>query len=334
MKKYFKYLIVTTMFVASMVSCMKDNYLIVAFYSHEGEEVWEMLVKKDEKMFEPEIPMRVNYSFEGWYTDNYTFANKWNFDENIFTTNITLYAKWKFRENVVEFTESTTWIVPEGVTLVDVFCVGGGGSGAGDFIWANHSGSGGNGGVVTFTQNVSVTPGKSIKITVGTGGVGGKRFNGAPGGESSFGTMVVSAGGYGGNDSQPEKQVNHGDKIDIEGQPDKEENSGRGGRRGSVDENSDDLQGGDGIECPIHSTNGKYGAGGAGANTAFKRTSLLQNGGDTGGGNSGYGEDNTPQNRGSNATFYGGGGGGGAFSSNHTYSLGGNGHSGIIIINY
>jgi len=29
-----------------------------------------------------------------------------------------------------------------------------------------------------------------------------------------------------------------------------------------------------------------------------------------------------------------GGGGGGAFSSNHTYSLGGNGHSGIVIIRY
>jgi hypothetical protein len=61
---------------------------------------------------------------------------------------------------------------------------------------------------------------------------------------------------------------------------------------------------------------------------------LQQFGGKTGGGNSGYGEDNTPQNRGLDATFYGGGGGGGAFSSNHAHSLGGNGSSGIVIINY
>ena len=71
------------------------------------------------------------------------------------------------------FTFSLNWTVPTGVTSVDVFCVGGGCSGAGDFYTANHSGNGGNGGVVTFAPGVSVTPGATIPITIGAGGIGG-----------------------------------------------------------------------------------------------------------------------------------------------------------------
>ena len=335
MKKYFRNFIVITMFVVAMVSCKMENYLLVTFDSNEGSEIEAMFAKKGEKIYEPLAPVRDIYMFDGWFTDNYTFSNKWDFSENIVTEDITLYAKWKIRDRIEEFTTSTTWTVPAGVTSVDVFCVGGGGSGgAADLILANHSGSGGNGGVVTYMTNVSVNPGKSITITVGAGGIGGTRLNGIPGGTSSFGNSVISPGGYGGIDGQPDKQVNYGDLVDSDGQPKEDENSGRGGRRGSIDGSSTDLQGGDGIECPFYSTGEKYGAGGAGANTAYMQTSLLQYGGNTGGGNSGYGEDNTPENRGSDATFYGGGGGGGAFSSEHTYSFGGNGSPGIVIISY
>ncbi len=215
---------------------------------------------------------------------------------------------------------STNWTVPAGVTSVAVFCVGGGGSGAGDYTSMNHSGSGGNGGVVTITQYLPVTPGTIIQIAVGAGGTGGVNGNGRIGSSSSFGSLVASAGGYGGIDGQPIIQTN----------------SGRGGKSGSVSVNSMDLQGENGIECPFDIiSDGFYGAGGAGANSAYNRPSSLQQfGGYDGGGNSGYGVNNTLQNRGQNATFYGAGGGGGAFSSNHTYSLGGNGKSGIVILHY
>jgi uncharacterized repeat protein (TIGR02543 family) len=335
-----KKITILLMAVCIFTACKMDSsYVTVTLDCNGGsiyeEEIWYLLYYKGATIEDlEEDPIHDNYLFDGWYTDNDTFIDKWDFSNPI-TEDITLYAKWRDIKGIEEFTSSTTWIVPAGVTLVDVFCVGGGGSGAGDFGWVNQSGSGGNGGVVTFTRNVSVTPGRSIQITVGAGGVSGKRFNGASGGSSSFGNSVVSAGGYGGVNGQPDKQVNYGDTVNDEGQPaDEEENSGRGGRRGSTDGSSTDLQGGDGIECPFYSTGNKYGAGGAGANTAYMQTSLQQYGGDTGGGNSGYGEDNTPENRGSDATFYGGGGGGGAFSSNHTHSLGGNGSAGIVIIRY
>ena len=218
-----------------------------------------------------------------------------------------------------EFTESTEWVVPEGVTSVDVFCVGGGGGGAGDYFIARTSGGGGNGGVVTYEPNVSVIPGDTISIVIGAGGPGHPisdyRDNpGIPGEDSYFGDLVFSEGGYGGTNLEPEEQ----------------ENSGLGGMRGvSYD---DSLPGGDGIECPFYTTGEKYGAGGAGANDSYYQTALQQYGGDTGGGNSGFGTG--ADIRGKGASFYGGGGGGAAYSGSPNYGGGGSGYQGIIIIRY
>ena len=43
----------------------------------------------------PENPKREGYGFDGWFTDNGTFANKWDFKTNIVTQDTTLYAKWE-----------------------------------------------------------------------------------------------------------------------------------------------------------------------------------------------------------------------------------------------
>lgn len=43
---------------------------------------------------EPTTPIRSDYTFLGWFTDDVTFTNQWNFNENAVNENITLYAKW------------------------------------------------------------------------------------------------------------------------------------------------------------------------------------------------------------------------------------------------
>ena len=42
----------------------------------------------------PETPEREGYDFDGWFTDNGTFANEWNFATDIVTQDTTLWAKW------------------------------------------------------------------------------------------------------------------------------------------------------------------------------------------------------------------------------------------------
>lgn len=89
-----------------------------------------------------------------------------------------------------------TWIVPEYVTSVDVFLVGGGGGGG----CSMHAGGGGGGGGQIVQSTVSVTPGESITLTVGEGGLSGYQYaayvayNGEAGGASSFATIVANGG--------------------------------------------------------------------------------------------------------------------------------------------
>jgi hypothetical protein len=89
---------------------------------------------------------------------------------------------------------SFSWIAPTGVTSVSVVCVGGGGGGSGD-------GFGGGGGGLGYKNNISVTPGDSYTVRVGSRGIGGQ--NGTSGDESYFinDTTVNGKPGRGQNNS-------------------------------------------------------------------------------------------------------------------------------------
>lgn len=71
---------------------------------------------------------------------------------------------------VVFTTEATwnVWVVPAGVTKIDMLLVGGGGGSTNDGL-ASPRGGGGGGGVLTIFD-VPVTPGSSIMVWVGAGG--------------------------------------------------------------------------------------------------------------------------------------------------------------------
>jgi len=51
----------------------------------------------------PADPTRSNYTFDGWYTDDGIFADKWNFDADVVTRDITLYAKWTADQYTVTY---------------------------------------------------------------------------------------------------------------------------------------------------------------------------------------------------------------------------------------
>lgn len=102
----------------------------------------------------------------------------------------------------VVFTTSQMWAVPDGVSIVDVFLVGGGASGnALSRTSTNEYNSGGIGGSSGFTvtyQKVTVTPNSKISVVVGAGGAA-SAYNvyGKAGGVSLFGSYTANgcAGG-------------------------------------------------------------------------------------------------------------------------------------------
>ena len=96
------------------------------------------------------------------------------------------------------FTSSSSWTAPAGVTKVLVRVRAGGGGGGGGAL----NGTGGTGGIGGLGEAIiTVTPGTTYTITVGTGGAAGA--NGTPtgggtGGSSSFGSSITATGGGGG----------------------------------------------------------------------------------------------------------------------------------------
>jgi hypothetical protein len=122
---------------------------------------------------------------------------------------------------IATFNASTTWTVPGGVYVVEVFAVGpGGGGGGGSTAVADGSGGGGGGGQVAPWVPTVVAPGQVLTITIATSGgsAGGSNGSGgtaaattvtgssptvsisaASGGAGAAGGNNTTGGGVGGN---------------------------------------------------------------------------------------------------------------------------------------
>ena len=94
------------------------------------------------------------------------------------------------------FTTSGPFVVPSGVTQAKVTVIGGGGAGGTD---ATVPGGGGGAGGRAVGIVTGLTPGSTIYVTVGAGGVASATpAQGGPGGTSSFGAYLSATGGVGG----------------------------------------------------------------------------------------------------------------------------------------
>jgi hypothetical protein len=108
------------------------------------------------------------------------------------------------------------WVVPDGVTEVDVLVVGGGGGGAANTDYSSAGGGGGGAGGLVFASDYDVNPGDNIDITVGDGGDGIDQ-EGTPadnGDNSTFDDLTAIGGGggilTGGNSNQDTKASDGG----------------------------------------------------------------------------------------------------------------------------
>lgn len=93
------------------------------------------------------------------------------------------------------FSSSGTFTVPAGVKIIKVTVVGAGGGGGG--VTGNYAspGGGGGGGGAAIKTISGVTPGDTVTVTVGVGGIAGTAGDGTDGGSSSFGSYCSATGG-------------------------------------------------------------------------------------------------------------------------------------------
>lgn len=92
-------------FIISLAICACENQMMasilrsktITFESNGGSPVPSQTVYKNWKISEPQAPSRAGFSFNGWFTDNAFFYNKWDFND-IPEGDMTLYAEWLLHE--------------------------------------------------------------------------------------------------------------------------------------------------------------------------------------------------------------------------------------------
>lgn len=219
----------------------------------------------------------------------------------------------------ISFTTTANWTAPAGVTSVYAQCWGGGG--AGGRATGNPSAGGGGAGGSYAAKRVTVTPGNTYTVTVGTGGVNTVI---ADGGDSYFidtSTVLARGGAAGGNALTNSSNGLKGDNT---------------GRTNVGDVTYLGGNGTDGVFTSGTFT-GNAGGGGAGSTGAGQNASSGTGGGTTevygGPGADGPTSNSTAGNAASTVNGVGGGGAGGK-ANNNTDRAGGNGARGLVILTY
>jgi uncharacterized repeat protein (TIGR02543 family) len=91
-------------------------------FAGDGFAVFTQIVANGGKVTKPADPVRTGYTFGGWFTDNNTFADEWDFAGDVVTQNITLYAKW----TAVAATTFTVTFAGDGVSIASQTVADGG----------------------------------------------------------------------------------------------------------------------------------------------------------------------------------------------------------------
>ena len=233
---------------------------------------------------------------------------------------------------VITITGTQNYVIPEGYTQADIFCVGGGGGGGAGYRFTSIAyEQGGGGGYTATALNIGVAAGQIMNCVIGNGGGqntaingpggtggttsvsrggivlctanGGKGGDGASGASGGYGGSRGGSGGY--NDLEPRPVINAGGN----GYADGAGTGSQGYTTRAFGEAGNTLYAGGGGGGGV--SRSKPGAGGAG-------------GGGAGGAHNGTG------NAGAANTGGGGGGGGGAVYG--TAIAGGPGGSGVVLI--
>ena len=230
------------------------------------------------------------------------------------------------------------WVVPIEVTSISAVAVGGGAGGSGSD--GTSGGAGGGGGALSYSNNVAVVPGETLRVYVGRGGYRTIDSSNGPFGYpsgivrlSDSSVLLKAVGGVG----VPSNGSSPGDGgAAASGVGQVRFSGGIGGTQGS-------STGGGGGGASGYSADGNTGLGGSGNFGGNGNVGGLGGGGvglfgegasgtGSGQGGSGGGSGGTSGSDGGPGGLYGGGGGGGADESGATDFHGGQGAGGAVRI--
>lgn len=257
--------------------------------------------------------------------------------------------------NVRQYTANDTWVKPSNLLFAHIICIGGGagGSSGAKRPAGTASGGGGGGGAGALARRIMSASeiGASESIIIGAGGVGGAPVTtdntaqnlGTNGGNTSFGTHVIAAGGRASTGTNTRGEITpfnistpSNSRINIQGGAGGNGGASGAGVAGTVMTTSSPLlsYGGGGGSAISAASPGTQNVGGAGSRI-FNEAGILSSviaGGTSGGGNGNNGVDNWALHIGLlettlNTIGYGSSGSGGG-SANDGITYGGNGGNG------
>lgn len=236
----------------------------------------------------------------------------------------------------ITLTSGTTWTVPDDWNWEDpgpggyanyIDCYGGGGAG-GRAVGGSYGSGGGGGGAFARLNNFALTPGATVYIQIGSGGLGSS----AGGSRNGTDTWINK------NSAASPSSTSDGARADagVTGRDGNDSTPGVGGNGGYVFNSIGDVKyaGGSGSDGGWGPEDNAWGGGGGGcAGTSGAGSNATNNNGAAGGGGyAGAGGLGRTNLTGGAGNAYGGGGGG-TWSSKSNYN-GGSGYSGIIVITY
>lgn len=237
---------------------------------------------------------------------------------------------------IATITNTKNYTIPEGYTMADIFCVGGGGAGGNGYRYTSNAyqqaGGGGGGGYTATVYNIGVAAGQVLNCVVGAGGApnGSLSGNGGTGGTTSVsrsGTVLCTAnGGHGGENANSGSGASGGSTGGSGGYNDLDSHPViRAGENGFSDGNGWSNRPGQGRTTRAFGETGNtlYSGGGGGGGVTHGGPGA----GGAGGGGAGSYDTGSPG--GANT---GGGGGGGGGDLYGTAEWGGTGGSGVILI--
>jgi uncharacterized repeat protein (TIGR02543 family) len=102
-------------FTQSIIYYAKWSDVYTVSFAGEEIDIAPQIIEDGNLATCPEDLTRAGYNFDGWFTDNDTFLDEWDFETDVVTQDVILYAKWDETVGIAEIKSASVKIYPNPV---------------------------------------------------------------------------------------------------------------------------------------------------------------------------------------------------------------------------